>query len=146
MPISGGHIGGSQNLEAFIEEKAKEGAAPGLTEQTARHLAARYGSNADRLFERVQKLKDEAVKRGIPVHVLAEIDYAIDEEMAAVPADFFVRRTGALFFDINWVRTYKEGLTDYMSDKLNWDEDTKEKHLKTLDELLHDAVVPLESK
>ncbi|MEC1440648.1 glycerol-3-phosphate dehydrogenase [Bacillus sonorensis] len=146
MPISGGHIGGSQNLESFIEEKASEGAAAGLAGQTARQLAARYGSNYDRLFERVQKLKDEAVKRRIPAHVLAEMDYSIDEEMAAVPADFFVRRTGSLFFDINWARTYKEGLTDYMSEKLNWDAETKEKHVKTLDQLLHDAVVPLESK
>ncbi|MGN9866254.1 glycerol-3-phosphate dehydrogenase [Bacillus swezeyi] len=146
MPISGGHIGGSENLEAFIEAKAADGIAAGLTEQTAKQLAARYGSNTDHLFERVQQLKDEAAKRRIPVHVLAEMDYGIEEEMAAVPADFFVRRTGALFFDIHWVRTYKEGLTEYMSDKLNWDAETRAEHMKTLDMLLHDAVVPLENK
>lgn len=74
------------------------------------------------------------------------MDYGIEEEMAAVPADFFVRRTGALFFDINWVRTYKDSLTDYMSEKLNWDGETKARHVQVLEGLLHDAVVPLESR
>jgi glycerol-3-phosphate dehydrogenase len=37
--------------------------------------------------------KDEAEKRQIPVHILAEAAYSIEEEMAATPADFFVRRT-----------------------------------------------------
>jgi len=146
MPISGGHIGGSKNLEAFIQAKAAEGIEAGLSEETAKQIAARYGSNADRLFDRIPSLKDEAAKRRIPVHVLAEMDYGIEEDMAAVPADFFVRRTGALFFDINWVRTYKESLTDYMSEKLNWDGETKARHVKALEGLLHDAVVPLESK
>ncbi|NPC91995.1 glycerol-3-phosphate dehydrogenase/oxidase [Bacillus sp. WMMC1349] len=144
MPISGGHIGGSQHLEVFIEEKAAEGIAAGLSKQAAKQIASRYGSNTDRLFERMTLLKEEAAKRRIPVHILAEMDYGIEEEMTVVPADFFVRRTGALFFDIQWVRTYKDELTEYMADKLNWGDDTKVKHLKALNQLLHDAVVPLE--
>ncbi|MCY8160763.1 hypothetical protein MOC59_20145, partial [Bacillus licheniformis] len=35
---------------------------------------------------------------------------------------------------------------DYMSEKLNWDGETKARHVKALEGLLHDAVVPLESK
>ncbi|KAF6603532.1 MULTISPECIES: glycerol-3-phosphate dehydrogenase [unclassified Bacillus (in: firmicutes)] len=144
MPISGGHVGGSKNFESFVEEKTKDGLKIGLSQETAKQLAIRYGSNVENVFSRIEGLKDEAEKRQIPVHILAEAAYSIEEEMAATPADFFVRRTGRLFFDIKWVQTYKTAVIDYMSDRFQWNDETKEKHTEWLNTLLHDAVVPLE--
>ena len=144
MPISGGHVGGSKNFESFVEAKTKDGLKIGLSQETAKQLAIRYGSNVDNVFNRIEGLKDEAAKRQIPVHILAEAAYSIEEEMAATPADFFVRRTGRLFFDIKWVKTYKTAVIDYMSDRFQWDDETKAKHTEWLNTLLHDAVVPLE--
>lgn len=144
MPISGGHVGGSKNFESFVEAKTKEGVKIGLSEQNAKQLAIRYGSNVENVFSRIEGLTDEAVKRQIPVHILAEAAYSIEEEMAATPADFFVRRTGRLYFDIQWVEAYKTAVIDYMSDRFQWDEETKAKHTEQLNKLLHDAVVPLE--
>ncbi len=144
MPISGGHVGGSKNFESFVEAKTKDGLKIGLSQETAKQLAIRYGSNVENVFSRIEGLKDEAEKRQIPVHILAEAAYSIEEEMAATPADFFVRRTGRLFFDIKWVQTYKTAVIDYMSDRFQWNDETKEKHTEWLNTLLHDAVVPLE--
>ncbi|QVL40383.1 glycerol-3-phosphate dehydrogenase [Bacillus velezensis] len=144
MPISGGHVGGSKNFESFVEAKTKDGLKIGLSQETAKQLAIRYGSNVENVFSRIEGLKDEAEKRQIPVHILAEAAYSIEEEMAATPADFFVRRTGRLFFDIKWVQTYKTAMIDYMSDRFQWNDETKEKHTEWLNTLLHDAVVPLE--
>lgn len=128
MPISGGHVGGSKNFESFVEAKTKDGLKIGLSQETAKQLAIRYGSNVENVFSRIEGLKDEAEKRQIPVHILAEAAYSIEEEMAATPADFFVRRTGRLFFDIKWVQTYKTAVIDYMSDRFQWNDETKEKH------------------
>ncbi|MEL4010712.1 glycerol-3-phosphate dehydrogenase [Bacillus velezensis] len=144
MPISGGHVGGSKNFESFVEAKTKDGLKIGLSQETAKQLAIRYGSNVENVFSRIEGLKDEAEKRQIPVHILAEAAYSIEEEMAATPADFLVRRTGRLFFDIKWVQTYKTAVIDYMSDRFQWNDETKEKHTEWLNTLLHDAVVPLE--
>lgn len=144
MPISGGHVGGSKNFESFVEAKTKDGLKIGLSQETAKQLAIRYGSNVENVFSRIEGLKDEAEKLQIPVHILAEAAYSIEEEMAATPADFFVRRTGRLFFDIKWVQTYKTAVIDYMSDRFQWNDATKEKHTEWLNTLLHDAVVPLE--
>ncbi|MGQ3388232.1 glycerol-3-phosphate dehydrogenase [Bacillus velezensis] len=144
MPISGGHVGGSKNFESFVEAKTKDGLKIGLSQETAKQLAIRYGSNVENVFSRIEGLKDEAEKRQIPVRILAEAAYSIEEEMAATPADFFVRRTGRLFFDIKWVQTYKTAVIDYMSDRFQWNDETKEKHTEWLNTLLHDAVVPLE--
>ena len=146
MPISGGHVGGSSSLETFVKTKTEQGMSLGLTEMQAKHLSRRYGSNADALFERVETLKPFAERYGLPIYILAEIDYAMTEEMTATPSDFFVRRTGAVYFDINWARTYQEPVTDYMADKLKWSPEQKQQYFETLQTHLHDAVVPDEAR
>ncbi|KEZ47248.1 glycerol-3-phosphate dehydrogenase/oxidase [Metabacillus indicus] len=142
MPISGGHVGGSGSLETFVKTKTQQGMSLGLTEMQAKHLSRRYGSNADALFERVEALKSEADQYGLPVYILAEIDYSMSEEMTATPSDFFVRRTGAVYFDINWAKQYKDGVINYMADKLKWTPEQKQNHTSILEKQIHDAVVP----
>ncbi|MBJ8056492.1 glycerol-3-phosphate dehydrogenase, partial [Bacillus cereus] len=82
MPISGGHVGGSKNMASFVQAKTTEGASVGLTEPIAQKLAEKYGSNVSNVFKRVEQLQGEADKRNIPAYVLAELVYAIEEELA----------------------------------------------------------------
>jgi glycerol-3-phosphate dehydrogenase len=70
------------------------------------------------------------------------IVYAIEEEMAATPSDFFIRRSGALFFHIDWVRKWREPVIDYMAARLHWTDEEKEKHTKGLEQRIQEATVP----
>jgi len=142
LPISGGHVGGSDQLPKFIEEKTKEGMEIALTEDEAHFLAKRYGSNVDDVLSLVQSLQDEAEKRNIPAFILAQVEYGMSSEMTTTPVDFFVRRTGALFFDIKWVMKWKDSVIQYMADRLKWSPEQRENYKKELEEQLHDAVVP----
>ncbi|WP_144493814.1 glycerol-3-phosphate dehydrogenase [Bacillus pumilus] len=146
MPISGGHVGGSKNMAAFVQAKTAEGASVGLTEPIAQKLAEKYGSNVSSLFKRVEQLQGEADKRNIPAYVLAELVYAIEEELAVTPVDFFLRRTGSLLFNINWAKKYAQPVVDYMAERFGWDEAVKQKHQTELDQLFHEAVVPLDAE
>jgi glycerol-3-phosphate dehydrogenase len=142
LPISGGHVGGSENLPHFMEEKIKEGMKIGLTEEEAQLLVKRYGSNVSELFKLVQSLKDEAAKRNVPASVLAQVEYSVVSEMAVSPVDFFVRRTSSLFFHINWTKTWKKAVCQYMADRLGWSEEQKLYYESELEQQIHDAVVP----
>ncbi|MFP3121662.1 glycerol-3-phosphate dehydrogenase/oxidase [Ectobacillus funiculus] len=144
MPISGGHVGGSGRFSSFIEKKAQEGKQYGLTEQEARKFAASYGSNVDILFSLAQQHKEDAIRLNMPVTVLLPLIYAMEYEMAATPVDFFIRRTGALFFRIDWVRTWKEPVIDYMAQNLNWSTQEKLRFIQQLEKEIHDAVVPID--
>ncbi|WP_129728555.1 glycerol-3-phosphate dehydrogenase/oxidase [Ectobacillus funiculus] len=144
MPISGGHVGGSSRLSSFIEKKVQEGKHYGLTEQEARKFAASYGSNIDILFSLAQQHKEESIRLNMPVTVLLPLIYAMEYEMAATPVDFFIRRTGALFFRIDWVRTWKEPVIDYMAQHLNWSTQEKLRFVQQLEKEIHDAVVPID--
>lgn len=143
MPISGGHVGGAKEFSAFISNKTIEGVKYGLTSEQAEQFAKFYGSNVDTLFNLAMQYKEDARQYNMPLDVLLPLIYAIDFEMIVKPVDFFVRRTGALFFDIHWVYEWKEVVIEYMAVKLGWTNEQKLKYIADLDQSLIEAVVPL---
>ncbi|WP_078597439.1 glycerol-3-phosphate dehydrogenase/oxidase [Evansella clarkii] len=144
IKLSGGDIGGSENMKAFIQEQAKRGQDLGLEKSEAEHLANLYGSNVSRIFEIIETAGEEAKNYKLPAGVFASVVYGIEEEMAATPLDFFNRRTGALFFNINWVKQWKDEVTDYMAGRFNWTDGEKEKHLLELNREIAYAEKPEE--
>lgn len=144
MPISGGHVGGSKNFQSFIDQKAGEALQYGLSEAEGRKLAGMYGSNVDQLFKLAHAYSGSTDERSVPQYLYAQLIYAIQEEMAATPVDFFIRRTGALFFDREWVEKWKEPVIEMMSKLLNWTNKQKDKYTADLNEELKNAVVPVD--
>jgi glycerol-3-phosphate dehydrogenase len=143
LPISGGEVGGSKGFERFRERKVDEGKAIGLSAEDALKVVSRYGANVDKIFERFETLKDEAKAANIDPLVFAQLRYAIEEELTFKPVDFFIRRTGALYFDINYVRTYKDAVIDYLANTLGYSAEQKEEYTRELDVLIKEAVVPV---
>jgi glycerol-3-phosphate dehydrogenase len=146
MPISGGHVGGSKNLPAFIDQKSKEALQYGLTEEEGSKLACMYGSNVDQLFKLAHAYTGSSVERAVPVTLYAQLIYAIQEEMAATPVDFFIRRTGAMFFAREWVEKWHEPAIDIMAKLLNWKPDQKIEYTLELKKELKNAIVPVDQQ
>lgn len=143
MPISGGDIGGSKGFDRFKEQKVREGINLGLDKETALKLVQKYGTNVDLVFDVYQNRSEEAKEENIDPDVFAMIVYGIEHELVYKPIDFFIRRTGALFFDINWVHQHKETVINYMEKVLKWSKEQKEVYTKELDQLLYEAVHPI---
>ncbi|PEX94080.1 aerobic glycerol-3-phosphate dehydrogenase [Bacillus cereus] len=146
MPISGGHVSGSHGFPAFVAKKAGEGTKYGLTTAQAEEFAKFYGSNVDVLFDLAKKHKDEAKEYNMPLDVLIPLVYAMDYEMTAKPVDFFVRRRGAVFFNIHWVYEWKEAVINYMAAKLGWSKEEQMKYTAELEKALTDAVIPVDQQ
>jgi glycerol-3-phosphate dehydrogenase len=142
LPISGGNIGGSVNLQRFIEEKVKLGKQLGLTHAEALKLSKKYGSNVDQLYAYIKSEENEARKSGLPLVVFLELIYSIKQEMTVKPVDFFYRRTGALLFDINWANKWKDKVNACMGDILKWSAEEKEVYKRELEMYLDNAVNP----
>jgi len=140
LPISGGDVGGSEGFESFKRLKIDEGIRHGLDQEVAAKLVNRYGSNVDTVFEIYQTKQNEASKEGIDPVVFAELTYAIEYELAYKPVDFFIRRTSALFFDINYVHTHKASVINYMAKVFGWEKKQKESYTAQLEQLLQEAV------
>ena len=140
LPISGGDFGGSENLGALIEEKGQQALEFGLTVEEGRILARRYGTNVDRVFQYAKEALNG--QTSLPPFVYAQYQYALKDEMITKPIDFFIRRTGALFFDIEWVRKWKDPVIEEMARDLDWTVEETKMYTEELEKELHDAVVP----
>ncbi|WP_028547493.1 glycerol-3-phosphate dehydrogenase/oxidase [Paenibacillus sp. UNC451MF] len=143
VQLSGGDVGGSRGYAAFVKNKVQLAAKFGLKEEEASVLVKRYGSNVDRLFELYQSHQEEAKQYGLPGEWLAALLYGIEEEMVSTPSDFFIRRTGAMYFDIHSVTQWKQPVIAYMANLFGWSEAETEQHSLTLDLRMEDAVDPL---
>ncbi|MCM3117357.1 glycerol-3-phosphate dehydrogenase/oxidase [Neobacillus sp. MER 74] len=142
LPISGGHVDGASNFASFVEKKEKDGELRGFTKEQYRKLVHRYGSNIDRIFD-IAKRYDPNNKFGLPVEVFVQIVYSLEDEMTVKPVDFFIRRTGALFFDIHWVVEWKDAILDYMENALGWTVEEKTRFKEELEAALKDAIHPI---
>ncbi|MDG5786302.1 glycerol-3-phosphate dehydrogenase/oxidase [Evansella sp. AB-P1] len=134
LPLSGGHIGGSNKLEKYIEEKVKVGVKYGLDETEALSLVRRYGANVETIFKEMRGNNRISIRQSaMPDSLFASLKYGIEEEMVTSPIDFYNRRTGILLFNINEVNKYKDEVLDYLSYRLKWSAREKEKHRHSLE-------------
>jgi glycerol-3-phosphate dehydrogenase len=146
LPISGGDVGGAHQFERFVADHIQEGKALGLTDQEANQLVRRYGSNIDQIYHLMDGFRSEAAGYGLPVWLLALLIYAIEKEMTVQPADFFIRRTGALFFNIEFVKRWRDPVIAYMTNRFGWTSAQADKYRDDLMVNLRDAVIPLANK
>jgi glycerol-3-phosphate dehydrogenase len=68
--------------------------------------------------------------------IKAEVWFTVHYEMVNSPTDFFMRRTGRLFFDKPSVDSYKELVLTELKNYFGWDEKTTKNHQEELDKKL----------
>jgi glycerol-3-phosphate dehydrogenase len=121
ITLSGGKVGGGAQFIGFVKNRLIEARELGLTTIEAEILINRYGSNVDTLFNIIKKLKTEE-QNSLPLLLRAQLHYCVEHELCTTPSDFFVRRIGALYFDIETVRKWETPLLLYMKSLLGWND------------------------
>ncbi len=146
LPLSGGDVGGSAGWAAYAAGRTAEGEALGLPRDAAARIARRYGSNAPEVLRRAAgaAARESAERAGLPLDVYATLGYAIEREQALTPADYWVRRTGDLFFDIARVRRWGAASLAFMARRLDYAPAEKERARAELERLLREATTPVE--
>ena len=89
-----------------------------------------YGKQSESILELYAKIKGDKPKERM---IRAEAQFAIAHEMALNPLDFFIRRTGRLYFDIDSVRKYKKPVFEEFQKAYNYSEEEMEAFSKELD-------------
>jgi glycerol-3-phosphate dehydrogenase len=133
ITLSGGKFGGAKNYKSFVEENLWQGVKLGLKKEEARMLAEIYGSNVSDLFKIIAGRREEANQFNISLPLFARLVYAIENEMTFTPSDFFVRRTGFLYFNIQEVIHWKDAVIQYMSQRFRWSKEEENKHRQVLE-------------
>lgn len=60
------------------------------------------------------------------------------------PLDFFIRRTGALYFSLDWVEKWKDPVLRYLRDLFQWSEEETAVHEDELNREIYYAKYPIE--
>lgn len=144
LPISGGEVGGSKGFETFMADRVHQAKGLGLTPDIMRMLVNRYGANVDKVLHFYTTGLEEAARAGLNQLVYAMLRYSMEYEASYKPIDFFIRRTGALYFDIHWVHAHKEAVIAYMGSVLGWTGEQAAAYRAELDGLLYEAKHPVE--
>lgn len=118
LVLSGGEVGGSDQLDMFNAAHIEAGKTLGLEEAEAAELVTRYGSNVTHVFAFLND--GEAEKYGLPKAVWASLRYAMAYEMALTPVDFLLRRSSYMLFDIDKANAYKDKIVEAMASVLKW--------------------------
>jgi glycerol-3-phosphate dehydrogenase len=138
--LSGGYVGGADGFESYMIRKSREGESLGLSSEEASSLICLYGSNIERIYDMIRTSGGEASHYGLSLPLYAQLEYGIAEEMITKPVDFFIRRTGALYFDMEWVQEWKEPVISYMQKRLKWNDTVDEEYRAQLEKAIEDAV------
>lgn len=100
------------------------------------YLTSNYGKQAEIILNQMQLFSNKNPELRL---VRAELWYGIHHEMVNSLVDFFVRRTGRLFFDISSISEFKNTIIKDCSEYLRWDKNRVNKENEILDILVKDA-------
>ncbi|MDN4608108.1 glycerol-3-phosphate dehydrogenase/oxidase [Sporosarcina highlanderae] len=138
LKLSGGDFKNPEDYNQFIHERAQAVAAQsGISQRDATSILATYGTNTDSVTRYAGQVLQET---NLPLAIKLTLHYAIEEEMALTPADYFIRRTGAVLFDIDWVNKWKYEVITYMAILMKWSIDETQMHIDELNQRIEEIL------
>ena len=143
MRLSGGEFPfypEKHRLTEFADMKFDEAKQTGISVKDFNILFYRYGMNIDFITNKAYDYYNE-FKDTKKAWLKAELWYCINYESTTSLADFFIRRTGMIFFFIKEIYPIINTVADFMSEFLAWDEETKQKYISEFNEDIKRATV-----
>ncbi|MFY0599001.1 MAG: glycerol-3-phosphate dehydrogenase/oxidase [Cyclobacteriaceae bacterium] len=116
-----------------IAERLKKGGIED-SDYYADYLVSNYGTSADQIVSKgVLAMTESSL-------IIKELEYSVDNEMVASSCDFFIRRTGRLYFDIDSVIQFKEAVNKDLCRQLDWSESKKAADMADLEAAIKSAL------
>ena len=127
--LVGGPFQNYKSVDLYINQVYKNLKTQGFTKTDAAYLVHNYGKQTDIILDKFDELKEKNIELRL---LKAEVWFTIQHEMTCTPTDFFMRRTGRLFFDKPSVDTYKNEIFKEFKNYFNWNKETTQKHEEEL--------------
>ena len=131
IALSGGTFENYHEVLIYTDAIQNRIAEVDFDRKDAEYLVHNYGKQTDIILQKFDDLMHDNMQEKM---IIAEVWFTINYEMTCTPTDFFMRRTGRLFFDTHSVFLYKEYVLDLFKTHFSWDEKTTEKHQLELEE------------
>ena len=135
IPLVADSLENAKAVSQYIKQLEKEMSSMGLEAYHAWYLVTTYGKQLHVILNQMKNYEDVAEV----ALVRAELWFGVHHEMVNSLEDFFVRRTGRLYFDIKSIDKVKDIIVSDLANYLSWSADTRQKELDRLEMLFYDA-------
>ncbi|MCB0458910.1 MAG: glycerol-3-phosphate dehydrogenase/oxidase [Flavobacteriaceae bacterium] len=136
LKLVGGNYKNFKEVKKHEETVFQQIKKSGLTKIDANYLVANYGTQTDAILAKFNDIEENNVQTRL---AKAELWFCIHYEMVQNPLDFFIRRTGKLYFDIKSVEQLKEPVLKEFSIIFNWNSETNEYYNQLIEKEIYRA-------
>ena len=137
IPLTAEPLKNTAEVDIYQQEIKQRLELLGITEEyQSEYLATTYGKQSNTIIDKMSYFLNDDPDECL---IRAEVWYSIHHEMANSLTDFFVRRTGRLYFDIESVHRYRNLVQEDFIKYLGWDESRVINENKYLQMLIDDA-------
>ncbi|WP_291864589.1 glycerol-3-phosphate dehydrogenase/oxidase [Maribacter sp.] len=133
IPLVGGPWKKYKQVKKYVKKLTQDLEQYGFEPYTAWYLTTTYGRQSEQIIAVFKTKSGDDKNENL---ILAELDFCIQNEMVVTPMDFFFRRTGMLYFDIESVTKYLEKILtvfgvsfNYSAEQINVFRETIEKEV-----------------
>lgn len=135
IPLRGGYFRDAAEVNRYRQELAVRLNVLQLPAWRADYLVANYGRQSDAILEQMSAYP-HAPETSL---ACAEAWFAIHQEMALEPLDFFERRSGRLYFDLPGIAPVQEAVLAVFVQAFQWDSATLRKKRQNLEDAVFEA-------
>ena len=128
--LSGGTFENASDVKSYTDAIQNRIAEVDFERKDAEYLVPNYGKQTDIILQKFDDLMHDNMQEKM---IKAEVWFTINYEMACNPTDFFMRRTGRLFFDANSVTKFEEFVLNEFKTAFSWDTATTKKQQQELE-------------
>ena len=123
-----------KEVKTYSKQLTKQVENLGLSKAQVSYLVHNYGKQTDVILANVDLQQGSSSTEAL---ILAELEFCLQQEMVLTPLDFYLRRTGRVFFDIKSVHETKEAVLDTFTTYFTWSPERRKLQAEALEACLH---------
>jgi len=136
IPFTGGPFLNAKEVSEYQAQIQIRVSELGLDNYYASYLVANYGKQTEAILEKYKDIdeRDAEIRLG-----LSELWFGINHELVFNAKDFFMRRTGRLYFDIKSIEKLVDPVLNSLKTYLNWTNQKVVAEKESLEKLIYEA-------
>ncbi|MFT5765117.1 MAG: glycerol-3-phosphate dehydrogenase [Saprospiraceae bacterium] len=136
IPLNGGPFSTPEEVQFYEKDLYQRIKGFNLDKHDAHYLVANYGKQSDDIFEKFKELDEVHPRIRL---ARAELWYGVHHELVADSMDFFARRTGRLYFEIQSIQPVMDVVLNDLKNYLNWSDKKVEQEKVQLNQAIYEA-------
>ena len=133
--LEGGPFKDADEVQKYTSTLEKEIISFGLDAAYAKYLVANYGLQSNAIIEKLKSFND-------PIEIAlarAETWFCVHHELVIQPMDFFSRRSGRLYFNIDTIQPVMDAVLDDFVQYFDWSKEQRIQMRQEIEQAIYEA-------